>query len=90
MYAIKDEAGKITGSTKWPNHQTSDKVDQESQEWLDFLASEDEAGRSSESGDSTLDVVIDVLLSKGLITEAQLTQKEQEGLAIRTAKRNFD
>jgi len=37
MYPIRDINGKITGHTKWPNDQTSTSIDNESQEWMDYL-----------------------------------------------------
>ena len=36
MYAVRTD-GVITGYTKWPNDQTSEKVDEKSKEWLDYL-----------------------------------------------------
>lgn len=36
MYALRTE-GVITGHTKWPNTQTSEKVDEKSREWLEYL-----------------------------------------------------
>lgn len=37
MYPLKDTNGKITGYTKWPNDQASTKIDETSQDWLDYL-----------------------------------------------------
>lgn len=36
MYALKTN-GVISGYTRWPNNQTSEKVDEKSKEWLDYL-----------------------------------------------------
>jgi hypothetical protein len=87
MYALKDETGKITGFTRWPNTQSDVKVDESSGEWLSYLGREAEAKRMSEARGSTSDIIIDVLLAKGLIAESSLTQGEQDGLARRIAKR---
>lgn len=37
MYQIIDEDGKIIGHTRWPNHQTNEKINQESSEWIEYI-----------------------------------------------------
>jgi len=37
MYPVRDEQGKIIGETRSPNSQTSKKIDEASQEWLEYL-----------------------------------------------------
>ncbi len=36
-YVLRDDQGKIRGSDRWPNAESGVPVDEQSQEWLDFI-----------------------------------------------------
>jgi len=48
MFVTRNDAGLISGYTKWPNSQSTEAVDEESQEWLDFINSVDAVNQIQE------------------------------------------
>lgn len=88
-YAQRDEASLIIGFASHPSiHTDSVPVDEQSQEWLAYMANNPAGGNQPRQSATTSDMVIDILLDKGLILEAALTAEESDRLLVRRTRRD--